>query len=99
MAAGFSKEDVDYYVGEIREHPEHPWSSTNRQLAESVYKEVSKQCATAKLYHGHFNHWITQNAEQERELLEMLERITERREEELESLRETMEEIKKCLKT
>lgn len=90
----FSKEEIDYYAQEVIEHPESHWNTSNDQLAAGVFAEVKKVKPEVKLYRVGINSWIIQNEDQRAELLQMLENIEARKEEELEELRDGIRRIK-----
>lgn len=93
----FDKEEIDYYIQEVREHPENVWNTPDEALAHEVFAEISKDNPEARLYTLRagcgLSNWITHNKDQRQELLQMLQNIEERKAEELEELRETIREI------
>lgn len=82
----FSREDIDYYVREIREHPERRWSTTDVFLAGAVFAEVEKFRPEARLYTVGANAWIVQDGNQREDLLHVLKTAEAARMDELEEL-------------
>lgn len=88
------REEIAYFIQEIKEHPEHPWNTPNKELAAAVYAEIRKEYHKATLCDAWMNSWILLNDTQRRDLTEYLQEIEEMRLEELEQLHAALGQLR-----
>lgn len=88
------REEMAYIIQEIKDHPERPWNTPNKELAKAVFTEIRKEYPQAILCDAWINSWILLDDTQRRDLMEHLQKIEERRLEELGQLRAAMDQLR-----
>ena len=88
------KEEIAYIIQEIKDHPEKPWNTPNKELAKAVFAQIREESPQATLCDAWINSWILLDDTQRRDLTEHLQQIEERRLEELGKLRAAMDQLR-----
>lgn len=88
------KEEIAYIIQEIKDHPEKPWNTPNKELAKAVFAQIREESPQATLCDAWINSWILLDDTQRRDLMEHLQQIEERRLEELGQLRAAMDQLR-----
>ena len=88
------KEEIAYIIQEIKDHPEKPWNTPNKELAKAVFAQIREESPQATLCDAWINSWILLDDTQRRDLTEHLQQIEERRLEELGQLRAALDQLR-----
>ena len=88
------KEEIAYIIQEIKDHPEKPWNTPNKELAKAVFAQIREESPQATLCDAWINSWILLDDTQRRDLTEHLQQIEERRLEELGQLRASLDQLR-----
>ena len=88
------KEEIAYIIQEIKDHPEKPWNTPNKELAKAVFAQIREEYPQTTLCDAWINSWILLDDTQRRDLTEHLQQIEERRLEELGQLRAALDQLR-----
>ena len=52
------KEEIAYIIQEIKDHPEKPWNTPNKELAKAVFAQIREEYPQTTLCDAWINSWI-----------------------------------------